>query len=62
MLASELWKAKFDERNIINIIVGVCGKYENINYIMIVTQDLVYSSIPRLHLGREIVSLVIMES
>ena len=41
------------------------GKYENINYIiMIVTQDLVCNSILSLHLamGRGVVSLVIMVS
>ena len=36
-----------------------CGKYENINY-MVVTQDPVNKSILGLHLGRRIVSSVRM--
>ena len=39
----------------------MCGKYENINY-MIVTQDPVYNSILSLHLGRGMVSSVRMIS
>ena len=42
-------------------ILGMCGKYENINY-MIVTQDSVYNSILSLHLGRGMVNLVRMVS
>ena len=39
----------------------MCGKYENINY-MIVTQDLICNSILSLHRGRGVVSSVRMVS
>ena len=66
VLGSELWESKFDGllSLVKEYIVDMCGKYENINY-MIVTQDLVNNSTLSLHLkiwlwlkGRGMVSLV----